>query len=127
MLIDGKAITEKIEVPQGKDWETYQTITASTSEISKGKHVLRLLIEGSYVNIDWIKFISTTHTDVFSITNDDMIPCGEYLLYDIAGRQLKNINVTNGHIPSEIEGVFGKGIYLLKSKESAETYKVNAK
>ena len=127
MLIDGKAVTEKIEVPQGKDWETYQTITASTSEISKGKHVLRLLIEGSYVNIDWIKFISTTHADVVSITNDDLIPCGEYQLYDIAGRQLKSLNITNGFIPSDIENVFGKGVYLLKSIDSAKTYKVNAK
>ena len=127
LLIDGKAVTEKIEVPQGKDWETYQTITASTSEISKGKHILRLLIEGSYVNIDWIKFISTTHTDVISITNDDMIPCGEYQLYDITGRLLKNISITNGYIPSEIDAVFGKGVYLLKSKDSTKTYKINAK
>lgn len=127
LLIDGKAVTDKIEVPQGKDWETYQTITASTSEISKGKHILKLLIEGSYVNIDWIKFKSTTHTDVISITDDDFIPNGKYQLFDIAGRLLKTIDITDGYLPSEIEGVSNNGVYLLKSMETAETYKVNAK
>lgn len=125
LLIDGKAITDKIEVPQGKDWETYQTITASTSEITKGKHILRLLIEGSYVNIDWIKFKSTTHTDVISITSDDVIPSGKYQLYDIAGRQIKTIDISNGYIPTEIEGITNKGVYLLKSMESTRTYKIN--
>jgi hypothetical protein len=55
------------------------------------------------------------------------MPCGEYQLYDIAGRQLKSRNITNGYIPSEFDGVFGKGVYLLKSIDSAKTYKVNAK
>jgi len=127
LFIDGKAVTDKIEVPQGKDWETYQTISASTSEISKGKHILKILIEGSYVNIDWIRFKSTTHTDVISISDDNVIPNGEYQLYDIAGRLLKTIEITDGHIPSEIDGVSNKGVYLLKSEETAETYKVNAK
>ena len=127
LFIDGKAVTDKIEVPQGKDWETYQTISASTSEISKGKHILKLLIEGSYVNIDWIKFKSTTHTDAISISDDNIIPNGEYQLYDIAGRLLKTIEINDGHIPSEIDGVSNKGVYLLKSEETAETYKVNAK
>jgi beta-galactosidase len=127
LFIDGKAVTDKIEVPQGKDWETYQTISASTSEISKGKHILKLLIEGSYVNIDWIRFKSTTHTDVISISDDNVIPNGEYQLYDIAGRLLKTIEIADGHIPSEIDGVSNKGVYLLRSEETAETYKVNAK
>ncbi|MBQ8019292.1 MAG: carbohydrate-binding protein, partial [Paludibacteraceae bacterium] len=127
LFIDGKAVTDKIEVPQGKDWETYQTISASTSEISKGKHILKLLIEGAYVNIDWIRFKSTTHTDVISISDDNVIPNGEYQLYDIAGRLLKTIEINDGHIPSEIDGVSNKGVYLLKSEETAETYKVNAK
>jgi hypothetical protein len=48
-------------------------------------------------------------------------------LYDIAGRLLRRIEITNGHIPSEIDGVSNKGVYLLKSEETAETYKVNAK
>jgi beta-galactosidase len=127
LFIDGKAVTDKIEVPQGKDWETYQTISASTSEISKGKHILKLLIEGSYVNIDWIRFKSTTHTDVISISDDNVIPNGEYKMCDIVGRLLRRIEITDGHIPFEIDRVSNKGVYLLISEETAKTYKVNAK
>lgn len=125
LFIDGKAITDKIVVPQGEDWETYQTITAQTSEISKGKHILKLLIEGAFVNIDWIRFKSTTKSDLISITSEETIPSGKYQLFDAAGRLFKTIEITNGHIPAKIEGISNKGVYLLKSTDSDTTYKIN--
>ncbi|MCQ2199759.1 MAG: DUF4981 domain-containing protein [Paludibacteraceae bacterium] len=125
LLVDGKPICEKIIVPKGKDWETYQTIEASTSEIGLGKHILRLAIEGSYVNIDWIKFkAKSDNSELITISKDDFIPNGEYSLYDTNGRKLKSITIVNGALPAVIEGLSNKGIFLLKSEVTKNTYKV---
>lgn len=42
--------------PQGADWTTYNTVSATTSEISAGTHVLKMEIIGNYVNVDWLEF-----------------------------------------------------------------------
>lgn len=62
LSIDGTPITDSIAVPNTTSWDTYQTITASTQSISAGPHVLRLTALGSYFNVDWLSFGSTTGT-----------------------------------------------------------------
>lgn len=54
--LDGKAITEVVSVPNTGEFTNYTNIKGTTSLLSKGKHTLRLAIEGSYVNIDKITF-----------------------------------------------------------------------
>lgn len=54
--LDGKAITDIVTVPNTGDFNAYTNIKGTTSVLTKGKHTLRLAIEGSYVNIDKISF-----------------------------------------------------------------------
>ncbi len=124
LFIDNKPVTEKIEVPKGEDWETYQTIKASTAEIEAGKHILKLLIEGSYVNIDWIKFISTSDpaTNAILIQQEE-VPNGIYAVYDLAGRLINWIEINNG-IPVQIDGTVKGNFYIFKSVETSKVYKV---
>lgn len=56
LFVDDKAVTDAIMFPQGADWTTYNTVSATTSEISAGTHVLKMEIVGNYVNVDWLEF-----------------------------------------------------------------------
>jgi hypothetical protein len=56
LFLDDKAITDTIKVPQTAEdnWDTYTQIQGDLSSLTAGEHVLKVLITGSYVNIDWI-------------------------------------------------------------------------
>ena len=55
-FIDGKAVTDTVVAKQGEDWTSYQVISAKTSPIKAGEHVLKMQIVGNYVNVDWFRF-----------------------------------------------------------------------
>lgn len=57
LFIDDVAVSDTIVVPQGEDWDTYGYVEGETTkELTAGKHVLKVAITGSFVNIDWILF-----------------------------------------------------------------------
>ena len=56
LFIDDKAVTDSIIATQGEDWSSYSAVQAKVGELSAGEHVLKMLIVGNYVNIDWLKF-----------------------------------------------------------------------
>lgn len=57
LFLNDIAISDTIVVPQGEDWNTYQYLEGKTTkELTAGKHVLRVAITGSYVNLDWLLF-----------------------------------------------------------------------
>lgn len=60
LYCDDKDITGELVVPNTEDWGTYTTITGTTAALTKGKHILKLLIENSYCNIDKIVFTAKT-------------------------------------------------------------------
>jgi hypothetical protein len=52
LFLDDEPIADTIKAENTGDWDTYKTISAKTIKLSKGEHILKLLITGSYVNID---------------------------------------------------------------------------
>ena len=56
LFVDGKAVTDTIVAVQGEDWSSYQAVSAKTSQIEAGEHVVKMQIVGNYVNIDWLRF-----------------------------------------------------------------------
>ena len=59
LSMDGKDITEEIAVPQattGEDnYDEYNTVEAKVS-LTEGEHILRFMVTGDWMDIDWIKF-----------------------------------------------------------------------
>ena len=82
LYLDDEDITGNIEVPNTGAWSSYEDITGQTSSIEKGQHVLKLAIEGSYCNIDYIDFKSSTTTEVADMRQDKS---EDYDVYTIAG------------------------------------------
>lgn len=109
--IDDKAITDTVKVDSIGGWGDYKEIKFKTSEITAGEHVLKLSIDGSYVNIDWLDFASPSDTSSAAIGNNGMRlefnKATTYKVFDLNGNFL---GVSAG---TKI-GNLGKGVYMLK-------------
>lgn len=53
--IDGKDVTEPIDIPSTGSWTTYKEIEG-TVNLPAGTHQLKLVIDNPYFDLDWIKF-----------------------------------------------------------------------
>jgi hypothetical protein len=58
LLIDDEALTEDITLPQTAEnaWNVYDDVTLDSLKLDAGTHVLKVLITGSYANLDYIEF-----------------------------------------------------------------------
>ena len=57
LYVDDKKITDEYTIAQtSEDWSVYKEIRVGVTRLTKGEHLLKLLIVGSYVNVDWLKF-----------------------------------------------------------------------
>lgn len=127
-LIDDEVITEEIAVPKtGEDWNVYEEIPVGKVELSAGKHVVRVAITGSYVNIDWFRFDSET---VAPITLHHVEFQGEisYRVFDMNGCYLGIIRGKNYQdLESKTSNLVSQtGVYLLTSM-SGEVFKIRVK
>jgi poly(3-hydroxybutyrate) depolymerase len=85
LFIDDAPITDTVKVGNtDADYKTYSVVTAKTSKLTKGSHVLRLEITGNWVDIDWLSFgmegATAIETPRYPIS-DAM----QYRVYDLQG------------------------------------------
>ncbi len=94
LFIDGKAVTDTVKIPKGDDWDTYGTIDGKVGEISKGTHVLKVLLTGAYANIDWIKF---------GLTEEDLPIRGGRVEMNVGGSQKFYVFSAKGKMLTAVE------------------------
>lgn len=134
LLVDNNAVTDTVAVPKtDSTWDVYKEVDVGTVELKQGEHVIRLLITGDYLNIDWIQFADSanqtlppsqwvekvrlevgpeTAYDVFGLT-------GKYLgRVELRGESLRNALVREG---------FAQGIYLVRSVGRAKALRVQVR
>lgn len=124
LFMDGEAICDTIEIPQGESWDDYVSIKGATDELKEGDHVLRLLITGSYANIDFIKFapkgepLETGLAELCS--NEEPV---RITVYNVSGIVLGEYALT-GPVSSSIirrlldENGFEPGMYLIYTSDN---------
>ncbi|MBP5457465.1 MAG: family 43 glycosylhydrolase [Paludibacteraceae bacterium] len=101
LLLDDKAISGEIEVPNTEDWDTYTMIKGKTSEMKEGEHILRVLLTGAYANLDWIRFIDEESTNVVDVSKSALQFPLQVKVYDMGGKQLGTATLASDQ-PSEI-------------------------
>lgn len=116
LYMDDKAISEEISVPNTGDWSTFEMVSAKVGQLTEGKHELKLVITGSWVDMDYMLFKSANTTDIEVIT-EEVILDSSYDIYDLLGRKV-------GAISAEEISSLGKGAYLLKGNQSGKVKKV---
>lgn len=124
LYIDGKEITGSIKVPNYKDWTAYNTLKGkTTTKIEKGTHILRIEVDGSYFNLDWIEFNAET-TGNKSIVIETEKHQGEYTVFTLDGKNLGTISIKNSsETKTEMKKLgISNGTYVLSSQ--SDTFKV---
>jgi hypothetical protein len=57
LLVDGKVLLDTITFEKvDTTWNVYKQVDLGTANLTAGEHILRLVIAGSYVNVDWLQF-----------------------------------------------------------------------
>lgn len=80
LFIGDQAITDTVKVANGGDWDTYSTVEKNvTAKLTKGTHVIKLVITGDYVDIDWLEL------------SDGTIGIGNSLRYNASGEKAYRI------------------------------------
>ena len=69
MEMDGLNITDAIALPNTGGWQTWQTITINNLSITAGKHILRLVFDSDYLNINYMDFELSTITSMKDAPN----------------------------------------------------------
>lgn len=123
-------LTSTISIPAGSDWNTYSIVKGDLSQqLEEGKQTIRIVIDGPYCNIDYIKFASPTYqpTDLELICGDT--ETGEYAIYNAIGLFIGNITVSQGDsVEDLVKGITGaKGMYIMKNVENGKTSKLICK
>ena len=84
LKMDDIDITGAVDVPNTGSWDTYEIISGPKINLTAGDHILRLEIDGSFCNIDWITF-SAYLTPLQTNRNITIKPISNPY-YDLLGR-----------------------------------------
>lgn len=103
-----------VKVPNTGDWNTFEIVETKLNKLSKGTHVLKVEITGDWVDIDCFTFrcVNPTGAEPISAENG-LIPDDEYNVYDIAGRFVKKITVSQNSYKNSLKS----GFYILRNSK----------
>lgn len=126
MLLDNVDITGAIVAPNGGNWDTYFTLTGLTTILTPGLHVLKIAFEGSYVDIDWIKFELLPVSLNPSAKDLNVQRHGDYQVYSFLGSYIGTISMKGSSpIQEQVAKVTNQpGVYLVKHMSSGKSFQV---
>ncbi|HOG69527.1 MAG TPA: carbohydrate-binding protein, partial [Fibrobacteraceae bacterium] len=118
--LDDKLVSDTILVDSIGDWSDYKEIKFNTEIMNAGEHVLKLVIDGSYVNIDWLDFVAcgSSCDDNTAIRNHLHLGSAQpatYKIFDLNGNFLGVSDSPKLDLQKGIS--LRKGIYMLKGKD----------
>ena len=119
LFVDDKAITESIAVPQvDTTWNVYKEIEVGSVDLTKGEHVLKLLITGGYLNVDWLQFTDPNAGPALSIKTPvvNAAKTSHYEVFSVSGKRLGRVNVASGTIAESLKMAgYRPGIYMVRN------------
>ncbi|MBO4829794.1 MAG: carbohydrate-binding protein [Fibrobacter sp.] len=125
LLLDDKEIVPPMTLSKtGEDWSVYKTENLGNFDLEAGKHVLKILITGNYVNIDWLEFFH----EYVSVRPKFMASqvSATYDVFDMLGARVGRIEArTVQDVPQKVRAlVKPNGTYLAKSRNGSATIRV---
>lgn len=121
LSIDGKDIAGgKITAPKGEDWTTYTTVEGETSQLTAGKHILKLTIESDYINIDYIDFKAKNHIETG--IEDIEAEAAQYDVYTLSGIKIGEITANATALSATLkDNNYAAGPYIVKGANDETT------
>ena len=128
LFIDDNSITESITDLKTDDekFDVYKEMKLGSVELKKGTHVLKLLITGTFLNVDWLKFTDPDNPDAIRMVGRDMNHALQgsvsYDVFSLSGKRLGQVDGSN-LAALDLSTLLGQagyanGIYLVRSRGS---------
>ncbi len=128
ILLDSNLnITDQVIIPNTSSWDTYITITGITPTLPAGDHVLKVVIDRSYGNLDWIQF-SSEPSSIFESASSQKIPdWNGAKVYDIHGKQIGVIGTSRTQdLQSSVAKLTSQsGIYIVKTANGLHAKRIH--
>ena len=122
MAMDGTNITDRIQISNTGTWDDYTTISSNTIiPLTVGNHVLRISVDRSYANFDWISFnLLPTSLAPFQFGK---IGITTAQIYDLQGRKMGEVRGGNTHeLEMAVWSAYHRsGIYIVKQVSGQQT------
>lgn len=126
VLVDDKPISEKTVVTQtGEDWSVYKEVEVGSVELTKGEHVVKLVILESLVNVDWISFVDpNATTSVKKISLTGYAQNKSFEVFSVTGKLMGRVDMVNGDIVESLNMAgYRPGVYMVRGAGSTRVVK----
>ncbi len=130
LFIDDKEITESVVAPKVDSvWTTYKVIDVGSVELKKGEHVLKLLITGGYLNVDWIQFTDPNDTTTSIAKNVKLAPqTASYNVFGATGKFLGRIERAGSSLSQTLKQAgYANGVYMMRAVGMGKALRVQVK
>ena len=137
LFIDDVAVTDTILAAKGEDWSTYSSVAANISGLTAGEHVLKMVIVGNYVNIDYLNFVkgkdapedgptTDSTTDMRKALRVEIAGPRTYGIYDLGGRFVGKVSMDRSSAASALRAKgFRPAVYIVREVRGSESFMVN--
>ncbi len=132
--MDGNDVTGPISVPNTGGWQTWKTVTVNDVSLTAGKHIMRIVFDASYMNLNYVEFRDVITGNINSITSEIKVfpnPFGDtglainvpedfrYRITDLRGLELESgIGTGNAMVGNNLE----PGAYVLTIEIGKDTF-----
>ena len=123
-LADGKAIGDTITVTQtGEDWSVYKEFDGGKAKLTKGTHVIRLVITGDNVNVDWFSLGDVNTDAIKPMRFAASTSANVYRVYGVNGKLFGTVELAGKKAGEALQRAgFNKGVYMLKSVDGRKSF-----
>lgn len=87
LYMDDEPIAQNVVVPNTGSWTTFEEITGTTSALATGTHVLKLIVDSAYFNVDWIRFDDPTMKLLSAPKKAKVNSSAQVRYFDLLGRK----------------------------------------
>lgn len=131
LFVDDKAITDAITFEKVDSvFTTYKVVKVGSAELTKGEHVLKLLITGSYLNVDWIQFTDPNAPPTIGMASVRLATqsATSYNVFGVTGKFLGRVdNVGTGLSEALKTAGFAQGVYMVRGVGQAKAMRVQVR
>ena len=131
LFVDDKAITDAITFEKVDSvFTTYKVVDIGSVELKKGEHVLKLLITGAYLNVDWLQF-TDPNAGPISIAKDirlDVHAQNTFDVYGLSGQHLGRVELQGETVAKALaRDGFARGIYMVRDLGHTRAFRVQVR
>lgn len=134
LLVDNNAVTDTVAVPKtDSTWDVYKEIDVGSVELKQGEHVIRLLITGDYLNIDWLQFADSANqtlppSQLVEKVRLEMSPESSYDVFGLTGKYLGRVELRGQSVLDALaRDGFARGVYMVRGVDRAKAFRVRVK